>query len=258
MIRSSEEFRMAARTPGPIAAAEPLLATLGEYRQFHLALAESDAAHPWLKVLEEPTELELEAVDALEQSLQVSLSDALIAVYASRVPHLEDAFEMQLVGLAQLSEEAWAVGCPADMLAVARQADLFYCVPRREQPWATTAVTAWHPLDGSGAPRALARWLRDAPMADLMDVLHELQALDAGQDDAPRMTEVSVPLRPTLVAHRAAVLQAAPRVQHPKFGVGMVLRATGGGAERKLEIDFGGGGVRTILARFVTELPPEA
>jgi len=40
--------------------------------------------------------------------------------------------------------------------------------------------------------------------------------------------------------------------------VGRVLRATGGGSDRKLEIDFGGGGVRTILARFVTELPPEA
>jgi DNA helicase-2/ATP-dependent DNA helicase PcrA len=58
-----------------------------------------------------------------------------------------------------------------------------------------------------------------------------------------------------LVPHRSTVLQAAPRVQHPKFGVGRVLRATGGGPDRKLEIDFGGGGVRTILARFVTELP---
>jgi len=249
---------MASRTSGPIAAAEPLIAILGEYRQWHLALTEADATHPWLKVLEEPTELELEVVEALERSLAASFSDSLLAVYASRVPHLEDAFEMQLVGLAQLSEEAWAVGCPADMLAVARQAGLFYCVPRREQPWATTAVTAWHPLDGSGAPRALARWLRDAPMADLMDVLAELQAIDAGQDDMPLVTEGSVPLQPRLVAHRAAVLQAAPRVQHPKFGVGMVLRATGGGADRKLEIDFGGGGVRTILARFVTELPPEA
>ncbi len=250
---------MAARTPGPIAAAEPLLATLGEYRQLHFALAESDAAHPWLRVIEEPTELELEAVEAMEQSLSASFSDALLAVYASRVPHLEDAFEMQLAGLPQLSEEAWAVGCPPDMLAVARQADLFYCVPRREQPWATTLVTPWHPLDGTGAPRALSRWLRDAPIADLLDVLHELQAVDAGQDELPTAARVEsgVPLTPRLVPHRAAVLQAAPRVQHPKFGVGLVLRTTGGGADRKLEIDFGGGGVRTILARFVTELPPE-
>lgn len=252
---------MAARTPGPIAAAEPLIAALGEYRQWHLALTEADATHPWLKVLEEPTELELEAVEALERSLAASFSDALIAVFASRVPHLEDAFEMQLVGLPQLSEEAWAVGCPADMLAVARQADLFYCVPRREQPWATTMVTPWHPLDGAGAPRALARWLRDAPMTDLLDVLQELQAIDAGLvDELPmaQWVDKGVPLTPRLVPHRAAVLQAAPRVQHPKFGVGLVLKATGGGADRKLEIDFGGGGVRTILARFVTELPPEA
>jgi hypothetical protein len=146
------------------------------------------------------------------------------------------------------------------VLAVARQADLFYCVPRREQPWATTMVTPWHPLDGTGAPRALARWLREAPMADLLEVLQELQAVDAGQDELPlaQWVDMGGPLTPRLVPHRAAVLQAAPRVQHPKFGVGLVLKATGGGADRKLEIDFGGGGVRTILARFVTELPPEA
>jgi hypothetical protein len=250
---------MAARTPGPIAAAEPLLATLGEYRQWHFALTESDGAHPWLKVIEEPTELELEAVEAMERSLAASFSDALLMVYASRVPHLEDAFEMQLAGLPQLSEEAWAVGCPPDMLAVARQADLFYCVPRREQPWATTMVTPWHPLDGTGAPRALSRWLRDAAMPDLIEVLHELQAIDAGPDEMPLVAdgEMGTPLTPHLVAHRATVSPAAPRVQHPKFGVGLVLKATGGGPDRKLEIDFGGGGVRTILARFVTELPPE-
>jgi hypothetical protein len=97
-------------------------------------------------------------------------------------------------------------------------------------------------------------------MSDLIDVLHELQAVDGGADERPRSqwVDTGVPLTPRLVPHRAAVLQAAPRVQHPKFGVGLVLKATGGGADRKLEIDFGGGGVRTILARFVTELPPEA
>jgi hypothetical protein len=148
---------MAARTPGPIAAAEPLLATLGEYRQLHFALAEADAAHPWLQAIELPTELELEAVEALEQALAASFSDALLAVYASRVPHLEDAFEMQLATLPELAEEAWAVGCPADMLAVARQADLFYCVPRREHAWAATVVTPVAPARRRrGCARAVA------------------------------------------------------------------------------------------------------
>jgi len=249
---------MAARTPGPIAVAEPLLAALGEYRQLHFALTEADATHPWLRAIELPTELELELVEAVEHELSASLSDGLLAVFASRVPHLEDAFEMQLAGLPQLSEEARAVGCPAELLAVARQADLFYCVPRREHPWAATTVTPWHPLDGAEAARALPRWLRDAPMADLWDVLHELQAVDAGQDEPPAAAQVEAgaPLVPRLVPRRAAVLQVAPRVQHPKFGVGRVLRSTGEGPERKLEIDFEAAGVRTILARFVSELPP--
>lgn len=250
---------MAARTPGPIAAPEPLLAVLGEYRQLHHALAEAEPSHAWLRAIELPTELELEAVVAVEEALSAELSDMLLAVLASRVPHLEEAFELQLDGLRALAEEAWAAGCSVELLAVARRGDVFYCVPRREHAWSTTTITPWHLLDGAEAPRGLARWLKDAAMADLWELLVELRAVDP-EDDEPlppaARPDAGVPLTPRLVPQRATILAAAPGVQHAKFGVGRVLRATGAGPDRKLEIDFGAGGVRTILARFVTELPP--
>lgn len=251
---------MPARSPGPIAAPEPLLATLTEYRQLHLALAEVEPGHPWLTVLEQPTELELDAVAALEQALGAGFSDAMLATFASRVPHLEDQLEVQVAGLAALAEEARAVGCPAELLAFGRQADLFWCVPRREHAWTTTAVTPWHPLDGAGAAQPLARWLREVALADLRDLLTELDAIDPSHDELPVDAQIEWARvhTPTLVLSRAAVVAAAPRVQHGKFGVGRVLRSTGDGDARKLEIDFGPAGVRTILARFVQELPPES
>lgn len=249
---------MPARSPGPIAAPEPLLVALAEYRQMHLALAEVEPGHPWLDALEQPIELEIAAVAAVEDALAAGFSDMIVAVLASHVPHLEDSFEMQLAGLANLAEEARAVGCPAELLAVARQADLFFCVPRHEHAWAVTTITPWHPLDGAELPRPLLRWLKDVALADLLDLLTELDAIDPGLElPADAQAESARVHQPRLVEAHAAVVAAAPRVSHAKFGVGRVLRSTGGGDDRKLEIDFGAAGVRTILARFVRELPPE-
>lgn len=251
---------MSARSPGPIAAPEPLLTLLGEYRQLHLALADVDPRHAWLAAIEQPTQLELELVARQEAALDASFSDALLAVLACRVPHLEDAFELELTGMHTLADEARAVGCPPELLAVARQEDLFFCVPRREHPWATTAITPWHPLDGAQAPRGLLPWLKAAPLADLWDLLTELRAVDPGEDEPlppqARPDAAQVPA-PRLVDGRGLATAAATRFEHAKFGVGRLLRATGEGDAQKLELDFGAAGVRTILARFVRELPSE-
>ncbi len=250
---------MSARCPGPIAAPEPLLTLLGEYRQLHLALADHEPGHGWLAALEWPTELELDLVQRQEAALDASFSDALLAVLASRVPHLEDSLEMQLAGLDGLAAEARALGCPPELLPVARQGELFHCVPRREHPWASTTVTPWHPQDGAGAARGLQPWLKAVAMADLYDFLNELDYIDIEEDEPlppeARPDAAQVPA-PRLVDHRGVTAVQAMRVEHARFGVGRVLRATGDGETRKLEIDFGAAGVRTILARFVRELPP--
>jgi hypothetical protein len=251
---------MTARPPGPIAASESLLATLAEYRQLHVLLADHDPRHAWVRGLERPTELAPEAVAEVEAALGASFSDALLAVFASRVPHLEDVFDMQLGNLAAMNEEAWAAGCSRELLVVARGGDRAFCVPRREHPWATTAVTPWHRLDGAELPRPLQRWLLEAPRSDLWETLCELDLVDADADEPPphARPEAGPGLVPRLGVTQAAAAAAQARVHHPKFGEGRVLRSVGAGDQRKLDIDFGAGGVRTILARFVRELERDA
>lgn len=248
---------MAEREPGPIAASESLLQVLAEYRQWHVLLADADPQDPLFIALRQPTELAPELVDQLETELQAGLSDATLAVLASRVPHLEDHFEMRVDNIAALAREAWKAGLSDEMLPLARSHDVYYCVLRRENPWSSTIVTPWHPEDAGVAPSPLVRWLKNGAMREFWELLTELEVVEHGADDPPPhgRTESGEGLVPRLAVPRAIVEATAVRVQHPKFGVGRVLRSTGAGEARKLDIDFGGdGGVRTILARFVTEL----
>lgn len=247
---------MPARTPGPITAPEPLLSALAEYRQLHLALADSEPGHAWLAALELPCELEIDAVARQEEALGATFSDLLLAVLAARVPHLEDAWELSLE-LGPLAADARDQGCPAELLAIARTGEIFHCVPRREHPWATTAITPWHPEDGTGPAKPMQKWLRDGPFDDLWQLLLELQAIDPAADEPlppQARPDAAHVFAPRLVLRHGAVLSIV-QVEHAKFGVGRVLRSIGDGDARKLDIDFGPAGVRTILARFVRELP---
>lgn len=247
---------MQGRTPGPIAANEALLQTLAEYRQWHALLVDADPRDPLLKALELPTELAPERVEAVEAELEASFSDALLAVLASRVPHLEDQFGMRLDNLGELAREAWSAGCSKELLPVASDGSVFYCVERREHPWTSTTITPWSRIDDGEAPRALAKWLRDGPMNEFWGLLLELEVVEQDADDPPPhgRAESGAGLVPRLAIPQAVVEATAVRVQHAKFGAGRVLRSVGAGDTRKLDIDFGANGVKTILARFVTEL----
>ncbi|MBL9101287.1 MAG: hypothetical protein JNL82_10035 [Myxococcales bacterium] len=251
---------MAERAPGPITASASLLATLAEYRRLHAPLVDVDPRHAWLRALELPTELAPEQVAAVEQELGARLSDATLAALASRVPHLGDVYEVTLDGMIERTREAWAAGVDRDTIVLARAGDDLWLVPRDEHPWATTSVTPWHRVDGSAQPRGLERWLRDTAMDDLADMLVDLGVNTWDADDEPPhrfdRREAEHDLVPRLAVAQAAVEAAQVRVEHPKFGVGRVLRAAGAGEARKLDIDFGAAGVKTILARFVRELPP--
>jgi hypothetical protein len=252
---------MAVRPPGPIAASETLLATLAEYRRMHGAIVDVDSKHPWLAALEQPTELAPERVAEVEETLGAALSDASLALLASRVPHLEDHYEATIGEMVARTQDAWAEGCPKEWVVLMKAGEDRYCVPRREHAWATTNVTHWHRLDGEAAPLGIERWLREVAMDDLAGLLVDLGANTWDKDDDPPHRfgrgEAKHDLAPRLAVPRAIVEAAAARVEHPKFGVGLVLREIGAGDLRKLDIDFGAGGVKTILARFVRELPPE-
>lgn len=247
------------RTEGPIAAPEALLTTLAEYRQLHVLFAGVDPRHEWARRVAGSPELDLDAVAALERDLEAELSDALLAVLACRVPHLEDHYDMTLRQIGAHAEAAWSRGCPRDQVAVARARDVFYCVPRRMRPWATTAIAAWSGRELE-LPRGLDKWIADEPMDGLWDMLCELDLIDPGAREpvpAHARPDAAPALVPRLVRQVVAASAAARRVQHPKFGAGRVMQEIGDGDARKLVVDFGAPhGVRTLLARFVSELPP--
>ncbi|MDC0666261.1 hypothetical protein [Nannocystis radixulma] len=247
------------RTEGPIAAPDALLTTLAEYRQLHVLFAAVDPRHEWAQRVAGPPELDLDAVAQVERDLEAELSDALLAVLACQVPHLEDHYEMTLRQIAAHTEAAWSRGCPRDQVAVARTQGVFYCVPRRMRQWASTAIAAWADRTLE-LPRGLEKWLADGPMDGLWDMLCELDLVDpdAGEPVPSHARPDAAPaLVPRLVRPVVAAAAAARRVQHPKFGAGRVLQELGDGDARKLVVDFGAPhGVRTLLARFVSELPP--
>ncbi|MCY1065128.1 hypothetical protein OV090_10170 [Nannocystis sp. RBIL2] len=247
------------RTEGPIAAPEALLTTLAEYRQLHALFAGLDPRHDWARRVAGPPELDLDAVARVERDLEAELTDALLAVFACQVPHLEDHYDMTLSQVAAHAEAAWSRGCPRDQVAVARTQGVFYCVPRRLRPWASTAIAAW--ADGTLLlPRSLEKWIADEPMDGLWDMLCELDLVDPDAHEpvpAHARPDAAPALVPRLVRPVAAAVAAARRALHPKFGAGRVLQEIGDGEARKLVIDFGAPhGVRTLLARFVSELPP--
>jgi hypothetical protein len=75
---------------------------------------------------------------------------------------------------------------------------------------------------------------------------------------APAATEGGLTRMPKPVfvpPARRAPEQPARRFLHPKFGQGLLERQDGVGDDSKLTIKFDGG-TKTLLARFVTELPP--
>ncbi|WAS91135.1 hypothetical protein [Nannocystis punicea] len=248
------------RTEGPIAAPEALLATLAEYRQLHVLFADVDPRHEWILRVAGPPELDLDAVAQVERDLEAELSDALLAVLACQVPHLEDHYDLTLRQIAAHTEAAWSRGCPRDQVAVARTQDAFYCLPRRMRAWASTAIATWADRTLS-VPRPLDRWIADEPMGGLWDMLCDFDLVDPDAHEpvpAHARPDAAPALVPRLVRPVAAAAAVARRVQHPKFGAGRVLQEVGDGDARKLVIDFGAPhGVRTLVARFVTELPPD-
>jgi hypothetical protein len=60
--------------------------------------------------------------------------------------------------------------------------------------------------------------------------------------------------KPAFVAPKRDPLPPARRFRHPTFGEGLLERQDGAGPESKLTIKFAGGS-KTLLARFVTEIP---
>jgi hypothetical protein len=160
-----------------------------------------------------------------------------------------------------------------------------------EDVW--TLAKAWAADDAAGRPTALAlvgreilqHELRRFDLPELRAVVDEVAQARArelrvslGLPVAPETNAAAPPKRAAARPKRSPAASApdiparmprpefkrpppapppapAKRFTHPKFGEGVLVSQDGVGEDAKLTIKFAGG-AKTMLARFVTELPP--
>lgn len=111
---------------------------------------------------------------------------------------------------------------------------------RSEPPIVIWDWKKWAPFDGR-KQTTVASYLRDWLTLERPEL--------APLFEAPVAADALAAFHPVLEEATPLVAAAAREVQHPKFGRGRVIAERGD----KLEIDFGEHGVRTLLARFVTD-----
>lgn len=251
MEEELEDTDSSTRSPGPI--------EMSDEMDLLLRACRGETASSF--VPEHPTELSLATVMHVERELGTTLPDdywTAVACYfpafaevgiGAAMPHGEPA-EPELVGEAILTIAADAEGhIPHHLVAIAdlsmfvgengEQPASFLCA-NRGVSFEERNTTALIPvLDGeAGKPTTVARFIRDQLAKDG----HKLSE-HASSRESPVLTGKPLPRR----------AKEKGRVHHPKFGMGTVISACGGGEHRTLEVDFEVGRKR-LLARFVEEL----
>ncbi len=204
-----------------------------------------------LDVPDRPFTVDLGALAAAEAALGARLGDDALALLAAGSRVLARRFGITVEELGAHTERAREAGCPRSLVAIGSAGrDSFVCVSTAAGAGERPRI--WSYTTGSMANREpLDTWLR----AVIEHALDDLE-LSEGQWRRIESDEAGARFVPRLIAGdpMAAPDAAIRRVSHPKFGEGAVVREIHEGAEPKLEIDFGAGGRRILLARFVREL----
>ena len=188
--------------------------------------------------------LRAEAVAAAEQVLGVPLPPAVLLLFSE--PNVFDMYNLELDQLASLREEAEDAGVPKVLLPLGRSGDRsgshWVCI-RKDSPG--NELVIYGDADESRTTLSVAAWLDEVVETHL----HGTELSDEEQ------VAVKAWAKKATLEIRLEVGSQAPkatyRVVHPKFGEGTVVREDGTGDDRKLEIDFGAGGVKILVARFV-------
>ncbi|MEM1416785.1 MAG: hypothetical protein AAGH15_17950 [Myxococcota bacterium] len=179
-----------------------------------------------------------------QQRIGRPLGDAFLALMANHDEALE-AYDLDLARLPGLTKEAHIAGMPFGFVALGR-------APESEVYVGATPlgslVMLFDPNDGEETRQlGVEAWL-DELIAEEIEKLRDDLSDDKARvyklvKDADVAAYTPALVRPTAGERR--------HVQHPKFGVGEVLRELEGG--EKLEIRFDSG-TKTLMARFVREL----
>ncbi len=206
-----------------------------------------------------PKDLSAREVESVEQEYGCVLPDPILAAFAANTDELGEQAEMDLPDVVAHTQEAYGRGCPRDLIAVGRQPDglAYYCIERRAD-WDGHPVVLriFDSQDHSISVHPLAAWL-DERVEACRESLQEGDADDRARAELEPTDTQLARFRPrvrSIAAGEAATSDPGPRtVRHAKFGPGTVLRETGSGMDRKLEVDFEQVGTKVILARFLDE-----
>lgn len=210
------------RETGPI----PVSPRLGEML-IRLRAAEGVQAQP---------EVDVDAVRDVDRALGWRLPDDLIATFAARLPQLEVERELALAKVVGHTGRVRAMGAPGDLVGVGKDdTRVWLCVRKGEQPPEGTALFKYDADDGSTFR---------VPLVDY---------LEACLGEAGTAEPAAGAFEPVLV-RRLPAGSPGQRVRHATFGEGKVLKETGSGPTRKVQVDFPGRGLKLLQARFLEYL----
>lgn len=194
-----------------------------------------------------PATLDAGEVAAAERELGVQLGDPVLALLANRDDALV-AHEVRLRNLAVHTRELHEAGGSAQLIGLGRDPEGAYVIgiPPAGGPlcFVDLETKEARELD-------LVAWL-DELVAEEIAKLRDVETEEKARAFKVLSDEEVRAFAPALISDE----RPRRRVEHPKFGPGVVLRELEGGA--KLEVRFEDGSTRTLLARFVRAADPSA
>jgi hypothetical protein len=228
-VAASDQAALGVRLSGELSIAEPVRARLCELR-----LLEGVDTRP---------EIDLDAVRDLERAVDARLPDAILALFAARVPALE-ALGVGVEKVMGLTGRLHALGARGDLVALARlPAGSYLAWSKGDAAVDDPPLVCFDPAGRTEDRVSLVAFLED-----------RVRALRAEHPGAPAFDPG---LAVTFVPRTVMPLPGGSdgrRVRHPHFGEGRVLLEKGRGERRKVQVDFPGHGLKTIQARFLTFL----
>lgn len=188
-----------------------------------------------------PAVVDTHFVEAAEKALRVKLGDPLLALFANG----DDALgrhEVAIGKVADLTHDLHRHG-PRGLLAIGLEPE--------KGGWITsnalgTSIGTYSDDLGATPMRSLEAWLDDL-IGTEKEALRELETEEKARTFKTLSDDEVAAFQPALVSF----VRNVRRVQHPKFGVGEVLKEIDAG--EKLEVLFAGEAKpRTLMARFLS------
>ena len=170
--------------------------------------------------------------------LEMPLGDGVLALLAngdSRTLRMDP----RLTHVPQYTREAHGAGLPRGLLCLGKLPNHYFAVPP------SGAYVHLHPIDDAESRQLpLEQWL-DEQIAILIEQLRDVETEEKARVFHTINEEELAAFAPGVELSA----EGSRTVTHAKFGEGEVLREVDGGT--KLEVRFGDGQVRMLLARFV-------